>query len=152
MTDPSSSQAMKAYQEELDREAEACYEIATRARARGLDPELTVEILAAEDLPSRVERLLEAYGMQGVGQRIRELSAHHDREETSLLLARELAQEPGRSVEERIERAIRAGLALLTEGVVVAPLEGLGGVQVKRNEDGTSYLDVFYAGPIRSAG
>ncbi|MFQ5920189.1 MAG: DNA polymerase II large subunit, partial [Thermoplasmata archaeon] len=152
MANLSYSQEMKGYLEELDREAEECYTVARRARARGLDPELTVEILAAEDLPSRVERLLEAYGLQGVGQRIRELSAHHDREETSLLLARELAQEPGRTVEERIERAIRAGLALLTEGVVVAPLEGLGGVQVKRNEDGTNYLDVFYAGPIRSAG
>ncbi|MFQ5918422.1 MAG: DNA polymerase II large subunit [Thermoplasmata archaeon] len=152
MTDLSSSQAMREYLEGLNREAEACYSLARRARAQGMDPELSVEVLAAEDLPSRVERLLEAYGLQGVGQRIRELSAHHDREETSLLLARELAQEPGRSVEERIERAIRAGLALLTEGVVVAPLEGLGGVQVKRNEDGTNYLDVFYAGPIRSAG
>ncbi|MEE8198256.1 MAG: DNA polymerase II large subunit [Thermoplasmata archaeon] len=143
---------MRAYLEGLNQEAEACYAIARRARAQGMDPELTVEILAAEDLPSRVERLLEAYGLEGVGERIRELSAHHDREETSLLLARELAQEPGRSVEERIERAIRAGLALLTEGVVVAPLEGLGGVRIKRNEDGTNYLDVFYAGPIRSAG
>ncbi|MCJ2555473.1 MAG: DNA polymerase II large subunit, partial [Candidatus Thermoplasmatota archaeon] len=143
---------MKDYLEELNGEAESCYNIARHARAQGMDPELTVEILAAEDLPSRVERLLEAYGLEGIAQRIRELSVHHDREEASLLLARELAQEPGRSMEERIERAIRAGLALLTEGVVVAPLEGLGGVQVKRNEDGTTYLDVFYAGPIRSAG
>lgn len=152
MANLSYSQEMKGYLEGLDREATRCYDAAQRARAQGLDPELTVEILTAEDLPSRVERLLEAYGLQGVAQRIRELSAHHDREETSLLLARELAQESGRTVEERIERAIRAGLALLTEGVVVAPLEGLGGVQVKRNDDGSSYLDVYYAGPIRSAG
>ncbi|MFQ5985967.1 MAG: DNA polymerase II large subunit [Thermoplasmata archaeon] len=152
MANLSYSQDMKAYLDDLDRGADRCYAIARRARAQGLDPELTVEIFAAEDLPSRVERLLEAYGLQGVAQRIRELSAHHDREETSLLLARELAQEPGRTVEARVERAIRAGLALLTEGVVVAPLEGLGGVQVKRNEDGSNYLDVYYAGPIRSAG
>ncbi|MFQ6012681.1 MAG: DNA polymerase II large subunit [Thermoplasmata archaeon] len=152
MANLSCSQEMKSYLEGLNREADRCYALARRARAQGLDPELTVEILAAEDLPSRVERLLEVYGLQGVAQRIRELSVHHDREETSLVLARELAQEPGRTVEVRIERAIRAGLALLTEGVVVAPLEGLGGVQVKRNEDGSSYLDVYYAGPIRSAG
>ncbi len=140
------------YLEGLDAQAQRCYDVASEARARGLDPELYVEIPRAEDLPSRVERLLKEYGLDGVAERIRELSKDHDREETSLMIAKEVALRPARSLEESIERAVRAGLALLTEGVVVAPLEGLAGVKVKKNQDGSAYLDVYYAGPIRSAG
>lgn len=146
------SQEMRDYIEALDREASRCYDMASKARARGLDPELFVEIPPAEDLASRVERLLKDYGLEGVAQRIRELSSQFDREETSLILARELAVRPARSVEEAIERAVRVGLAILTEGIVVAPLEGLAGVKVKRNSDGSSYVDLYYSGPIRSAG
>lgn len=140
------------YLKGLDTQAQRCYDIASEARSKGLDPELYVEIPRAEDLASRVERLLHEYGLEGVADRIRRLSKDHDREETSLIIAKELAVRPARSMEEAIERAVRAGLALLTEGVVVAPLEGLAGVKVKKNQDGSTYLDVYYAGPIRSAG
>lgn len=146
------SQEIGDYLEGLDREAQRSYEIAGRARAKGLDPELIVEILPAEDMASRVERLLKDYGLEGVARRIRELNSQHNREETSLILARELALRPARNLEEAIERAVRAGLAILTEGIVVAPLEGLAGVKIKRNKDGSSYLDLYYSGPIRSAG
>lgn len=152
MGDLASSQEIRRYQEDLDEEVRRAYTRAQQARAKGWDPETAVEILPAEDLPTRVERLLEGYGLEGVARRIRELLQRYDREAASLALARELAVRPARTVEEGVERAIRAGLALLTEGVVVAPLEGLAGVQVKRNGDGTSYLDVYYSGPIRSAG
>ncbi len=140
------------YLEGLDNQAQRCYDIASEARSKGLDPELYVEIPRAEDLASRVERLLREYRLGGVADRIRQLSKDYDREETSLIIAKELAVRPARSMEEAIERAVRAGLALLTEGVVVAPLEGLAGVKVKKNQDGSTYLDVYYAGPIRSAG
>src|SRR6267143_2208431 len=36
--------------------------------------------------------------------------------------------------------------------ILVAPLEGLATVKIKRNKDGSSYVDLSYAGPIRSAG
>ncbi len=143
---------MARYFESLETEAEACFALAARARARGIDPSLEVEILPAEDLASRVERLLKDYGVAGVAQRIREVSREHDREETALLIAQELARQPTRSKEQAIERAVRVGLAILTEGVVVAPLEGLADVKVKRHRDGSTYLDLYYAGPIRSAG
>lgn len=146
------SQEMRDYLDALDSEASRCYQVAERARSKGVDPEAFVEIPPAEDLPTRVERLLEDYGVEGVADRIRELLRKHDREETSLILARELARRPARNLEEAIERAVRTGLALLTEGVVVAPLEGLAGVKVKRGADGSSYLDLYYSGPIRSAG
>ena len=48
--------------------------------------------------------------------------------------------------------AVRVGLAILTDAVLVAPTEGMQGVELHRNQDGTSYVAVLYAGPIRAAG
>lgn len=50
------------------------------------------------------------------------------------------------------EQALRTSMAVLTEGVVAAPIEGIAKVKIKDNYDGTKYLSVYYAGPIRSAG
>jgi DNA polymerase II large subunit len=146
------SQDMQEYFDTLERNAERCYQIASRAREKGLDPELHVEIPRAEDLASRVERLLEDYDVSGIARRIRNLSRRHNREEVSLLLAKELARKARGSKEEALERAIRVGLAILTEGILVAPLEGLASVKIKRNEDNSTYADIYYSGPIRSAG
>src|SRR3989440_13098783 len=62
-----------------------------------------------------------------------------------------MAVRPAASKEKAVERAVRVGLAILTEGILVAPLEGLATVKIKRNRDGTSYVDLSYTGPIRSA-
>ena len=43
-------------------------------------------------------------------------------------------------------------MALLTEGVVAAPTEGIAKIDVGKNDDGSQYLAIFCAGPIRSAG
>ena len=48
--------------------------------------------------------------------------------------------------------SVRVGLAILTEGILVAPLEGISRVTIGRNFDGTDYVSVVYAGPIRGAG
>ena len=47
---------------------------------------------------------------------------------------------------------ICAGLAVLTEGILVAPLEGVVSCRVITNDDGSNCLAVNFAGPIRSAG
>ena len=54
--------------------------------------------------------------------------------------------------EEVLDHAIRTAMALLTEGVVAAPTEGIAKIGLGKNDDGTRYLRIFYAGPIRSAG
>lgn len=152
MGSPVVSDGIRSYFADLLRQVEATYSIARAARARGFDPELDVEIPLTDDLASRVERLLEHYEVEGVARRIRELAKHHDREELAILVAKEMAQRPATTKEKAVERAVRVGLAILTEGILVAPLEGLAGVKIKRNRDGSSYVDLFYAGPIRSAG
>jgi DNA polymerase II large subunit len=146
------SESMQDYFSSLQREVDVCYEIARRARMKGYDPELDVEMPQASDLAARVEKLLFDWEVDGVAERIRELSVDHDREEVSLLIAKEYARLPAKSSEFAIERAIRLGLAVLTEGILVAPLEGIAGVSINRNSDGSDYLTVYFAGPIRSAG
>ena len=51
-----------------------------------------------------------------------------------------------------IEIGVRVGLAILTEAVLVAPLEGIGRVQLLNNEDGSQFVSVDFCGPIRAAG
>ncbi|WKT58444.1 hypothetical protein QVH35_03285 [Candidatus Nitrosotenuis chungbukensis] len=56
------------------------------------------------------------------------------------------------SLEERLDLAVRVGLAIVTEGVTIAPLQGISEVTIKTNRDGSEYLSVSIAGPMRSAG
>jgi DNA polymerase II large subunit len=146
------SESMEIYFESLMEETERCYSIARRARSRGLDPETYVEIPKAEDLASRVEKILSDWKVEGVAERIRELSKEYDREEVSLLVAKEVAKMPAATREQAIDRAVRVGLAVLTEGILVAPLEGIANAKIGRNSDGSEYLAIYFAGPIRSAG
>ncbi len=152
MSSPIASEEVRAYFQKLQDGVESSYRVARAARAKGFDPELDVEIPLTDDLASRVERLLHEYDVEGVARRIRELAKKHDREELAILVAKEMARRPAPNKEKAVERAVRVGLAILTEGILVAPLEGLAEVKVKKNRDGSNYVDLFYAGPIRSAG
>ena len=134
---PVSSEEIRRYFATLEAGADEVYRVAAEARRKGFDPSLEVEIPKTEDLASRVENLLREYHVEGVARRIRELSVDHDREETAILVAKEIARRPAATKEEAIDRAVRVGLAVLTEGILVAPLEGLAEVRVKRNPDGS---------------
>jgi len=128
-------------------------EIAGEARKQGKDPSLSVEVPTAVDLAERVEKLI---GIDGIAKRARELEAGGmSREEAALAIGLDFAE--GRignfsTKIEAIDSAIRTSVALLTEGVVAAPIEGIAKVDLGKNDDGTEYLKVYYAGPIRSAG
>jgi DNA polymerase II large subunit DP2. len=139
------------YREELKNNLNKELEIAERVRGKGLDPEVDVEIKIARDLAERVEQLV---GPEGVAERIRALWSK-DREELSLQIAMEIARGKigkFKNEEEAMFHAVRCGLAALTEGVLVAPLEGLIKAKRGKNFDGSEYADIFFAGPIRSAG
>lgn len=130
--------------------------MAVEARSKGLDPSLEVEIPQAEDLADRVEKQLSDWHVEGVAERIREISRRiESREEVSLFIAKELAREAVTAQEGRemaIERAVRVGLSVLTEGILVAPIVGIAGVKINQNDDGSEYLSLFFNGPIRAAG
>jgi len=145
------SPAMQAYEKSLLDELHRAIAIAKEARKQGLDPSLDVEIPIASDLADRVEVLV---GVKGVAVRIRELEATMSREEAALRIGDDfVARKFGeKDTMEVLDHAIRVAMALLTEGVVSAPTEGIAKVALGRNDDGTQYLMIFYAGPIRSAG
>ena len=147
------SDGQKAYFETLYAEAMRCYAIAKQARRKGFDPSLEVEIPPAEDLAARVEAQV---GPEGVAQRIRDKTKEiGNRELVSLAVASEVAGDllkKGEAKEKCLDNAVRTGLSILTEGVLVAPLEGIAEVRIGSNADGTDYVDLFFAGPIRAAG
>jgi DNA polymerase II large subunit len=151
--DIAASPAMRAYFNQLQHDIDACYKIANAARKTGYDPETTVEIPQALDLASRVEQLV---GPEGIALKIREATKRiGNRELVSLEIARMIVDKKTytfNSIERALDQAVRTGLAILTEGVLVAPLEGIAEVRLGRNNDGTNYVDLYFSGPIRSAG
>ena len=145
------------YFDRLEAETHHLYEIANEARSKGLDVETTTEVPLAKDLAERVEGLV---GPEGVAQRIKDLEKEMDRESVAFEIAAEIAsgkftltgQKADWNEEQRSDQGLRTALAILTEGVVAAPLEGISQVKIKDNFDGTKYVGVYFAGPIRSAG
>ena len=69
-------------------------------------------------------------------------------------MVREICTNPKYEMEtqKRLTLAVRVGLSVQTEGILVAPTEGLQGIELHKNADGTDYISVLYAGPIRGAG
>ena len=145
------------YFEMLEAKTEELYDIAREARKQGKDLELEPEIPLAKDLAERVEGLV---GPEGVAKRIKKLEESMSREEVAFQIAKEIAtkdDKPGEKnnyeiQEQNADSAIRTALAILTEGVVAAPLEGIAKVKIKDNPDGSKCFGVYFAGPIRSAG
>src|SRR5512137_1637981 len=141
---------MADYFSALDSALGSALSVARAARSRGMDPRLSVEVPVTNDLADRVEALL---GIRGVAARIRELEGRLAREETALSMSDEfVARRFGETTrEEVLEHAIRTAMAVLTEGVVAAPTEGIARVDIGKNDGGTEFARVYYAGPIRSA-
>jgi len=131
------------------------YAIAEEARMKKFDPSLSVEITPAADVAARVEGIV---GPPGIQTLIRSLEEEgNSRDMVACMVAKLIAEgkvpevEP-KTPEHLIEQAVRTGVGILTEGVLVAPTEGISGFQVRNNPDGSSYLAIYFAGPIRSAG
>ena len=144
---------MPTYFETIDQDVERAYAVARTARAVGLDPEDHPEVPPAQDMATRVEKLLGHLPLEGISDEIRTLARDLPRDELAVEMVRTIVRDPrrGSSVEARLDAALRVGLAILTEGILVAPLEGLAEVHL-RSFGGSSYVELFYAGPIRAAG
>lgn len=139
-----------SYHKKIQSEITRQYEFATRAKSLGLDPSVTIESPLALDLADRVAKLLDVR----VADRLRELLRTSRTELAALTLAGEIASgkydlPKGQS---KAEAAVRIGLAIVTDGVTVAPIQGVSAVKIKQNQAGSEYLSVEFAGPIRSAG
>lgn len=136
----------------LSEDFEKAYTVAKRAREKGIDPKPYVEIKPAPDLASRVEGLI---NVQGIEELIRSLSKGQSRSKLAFQVVENICTNEhynGYETIKRIELAVRVGAAILTEGILVAPTEGISGIKRYKNLDGTDYIAVLYAGPIRGAG
>ena len=213
----------EGYIARLEAECAEAYALVAKAKAKGLDPRLSVEIPLASDLADRTQKLLDFLHPRNTAAQIRELTEENDgnREMVAIQIARIVAAESliygenqkcpackgsGKNAQvswkdvpcencegtgkvigfdsEVVGKAdwretlktyetealkdsltlgttrmatcmyhgICAGLAVLTEGILVAPLDGVVSCRIITNEDGSESLAVNYAGPIRSAG
>ncbi|MCD5425797.1 MAG: DNA polymerase II large subunit, partial [Methanosarcinaceae archaeon] len=140
----------KSYFDALENGLNKEIAIANKARKNGKDPKPYSEIPIAKDLADRVENII---GVK-VAEKIRSFEGKISREEASLIVGRDIAQDLSSTDgnAKAIEKGVRVAVAMLTEGVVAAPIEGIDCVDIAKNDDGTEYLKMFYAGPIRSAG
>ena len=141
---------LKDYYDELEREVGRAIQVASEARRRIASPTPQVEVLFARDLAERVELLV---GPKGVAEKIRRMFWTMPPEKIALRLAEDIVREGRGSREKIMLQAIRTSLAVLTPPcITAAPTEGIVEVKVKKNMDGSEYLAVYFAGPIRSAG
>ncbi|MFA9516447.1 DNA-directed DNA polymerase II large subunit [Halopenitus sp. H-Gu1] len=136
----------------IEERLEEAFDVAEAARRQGQDPKPEIEIPVARDMADRVENIL---GIDGVAERVRDLDGKMSREEAALELVTDFVEGTVGDYDSRagkVEGAVRTAVALLTEGVVAAPIEGIDRVELLENDDGTEFVNVYYAGPIRSAG
>src|SRR5919199_1872218 len=138
------------YHHDVLKTVQNSFELATKARKLGLDISDVVEPKIAYDLADRVAKMHDI----DIAHRLRTLLSHTTKEKAALKIAEEIANgEYGTgNIESRLNNAVRVSLAIVTEGVTVAPLQGIADVRLKNNLDGTQYLSISFAGPIRSAG
>ena len=145
------SESYRTYVESMESELRKLYSLSDGARTKGFDPSLKTECIIAKDIADLVEGLV---GPKEVAVSIRELSARLQREEIAFKVAEEIVYgkfghlEP----EAAAEQAIRTALAIFTEGLTAAPIQGIAKVKIKVNSDRSRYLAIYFAGPIRSAG
>ncbi len=146
------SEEYQQYLDSLKTGLDRAYGVASEARKQGFDPSDQVEIKIAKDVASRVEALV---GPPGVSKIIRDMEATGlSREDIAFQLAAKIAggEIIQSTTEKLIEQAVRTSVGVLTEGMLVAPTEGISRVKIKTNPDGTNYVGVYFTGPIRSAG
>ncbi len=155
------SNEMKKYFNELDNQVNLSYECANKAKKSSFDPDTFVDIPLAQNMMERIVGLISIIAPQitdkGVEQRIQDLEKQYGRLDwrVALTVSLEIAQEKFckfKDKREAMEIGIRTGLAYVTLGVVVSPLEGFSRLELKKRKDGKEYFALFYAGPIRSAG
>jgi DNA polymerase II large subunit len=127
------------------------FDLASKARIMGLDFSEHVEPKIVYDLADRVAKMHNI----DIADRLRVLLSRSSKEMAALTIAEEIALGKygnNNDLRARLDNAVRVSLAIVTEGMTIAPLQGIADVQLKRNVDGQQYISVSFAGPIRSAG
>ncbi len=143
----------KNYFEKIQTECYAQLAVANKAKSKGFDISERVETVPAVDLADRAETII---GLKGLAKRYREVFLEvGDRRKAYFQIFKEILDQKWCAIPDlskRVEMGVKACLLIETEGVVVAPLDGVPKVEVALNPDGSKYIDIYFAGPIRAAG
>jgi len=145
--------SVKNYFKIIQKQSRLVFDAAQLAKKKGFDLSTTVEITPAVDLADRAETII---GLTGLAKRFREIFGEmKDRRKAYFKLFEEILEQKWWKIPEeqkRVEIGIKTCLLIETEGVVVAPLDGVPKVEINSNPDGSKYIDIYFAGPIRAAG
>ncbi|MBN1160034.1 MAG: DNA polymerase II large subunit [Candidatus Diapherotrites archaeon] len=148
------SENVRKYQKNILAEVEKIYTVAENARKQGFDVSDSVESPPATNTAERAEGMV---GPKGLAKRFPEIMKENNEDIflSELQTIREIIDGKIGGItdkEKALEQALRTVLAIETQGTVVSPIEGLTEVHIKKNHDSTNYVELWYAGPIRSAG
>ena len=155
------SKRSEKYFESLSKEIQKNYDVARKARSKGLDPVDEVEVPLALTMAAKVIRLIATKYPQldneEIINRLIELEEEYGALEpqVSFKIAEEVAKEKYCKFETQLEAmdaGIRVGFAYTTLGVVASPIEGYTELRTGKTQIGETYLKAFFSGPIRSAG
>jgi len=155
-----SSLESEEYFSRIVRNVKKEYVVAEKAREKGLDPVSKVEIPLAMSLAEKCVALISTIYPQlssKVSDRILELEKEYGALDVavSFKIAEEIAKEKFCKFEnflQGVDAGIRVGFAYNTLGVVSSPIEGFTGIKLAKTREGGDYFQVFFSGPIRSAG
>jgi len=153
MSEIKANKEVKDYYDKLTKEIDVAVALARTARKQGKDPFNDIESIPAKGIAEKTELLV---GPPGVAERYNELwEMHQERFPVMLQIFNDILDRKLGDIEDtekRLDQAIRTALIIETEGVVVSPLDGLPEIKISKNNDGTSFVDIYFAGPIRAAG
>jgi DNA polymerase II large subunit len=151
----------QTYFENLKKEVDKVYSVASEARSKGYDPVDEVEIPLAMSMAEKVVGLISTIYPQmketDIAKRILELEKEYGKLDTTIVfkIAEEVARQKFcefKSLLEAMDAGIRIGFAYATLGVVSSPIEGYTGLKIRKTRDGKDYIEASFSGPIRSAG
>ena len=135
------SKEIGEYFKKIDGYIKKTYEIATKARKLGFDPEDKVDIPIARNMAERVIGLISSIAPQivntNIPKRINELEKKYGTLDwrVSLIIAEEVANEKFckfKDKKEAMEIGIRVGFAYHTLGTVASPLEGFSELKIEK--------------------
>jgi len=147
------NEEVKKYFTKLAEKIDIAVSVAKKAKSTERDITNDIESIPAAGIAEKTEILV---GPKGVAKIYNELwEKHKDRLKITIIIFDMILDNQLGNIEDpekRLEQAIRTALVIQTDGVVVSPITGLPHIKISKNPDGTSYPDIYYAGPIRAAG
>lgn len=152
---------VQKYFKDIENGTKKVYEIAEKARTKGIDPADKVEIPLAMTMAEKVVALVSTIYPQmegaGIDKRILGLEKEYGKLDVAVVfkIAEEVAKQKYcrfDSLLHAIDAGVRIGFAYTTLGVVSSPIEGYTELKLGKTRKGEDYFIAYFSGPIRSAG